>query len=180
MTKSIYIFKCEHDTYYIGKTSNLDKRVEQHYNGTGSSWTSLHRPIKIIETIDNCDKFDEDKYTLKYMELYGIDNVRGGMYSEVILSLDKINLIKSQLNSANDCCFQCGESNHFIRNCPYKIIYQNDGLIKSFGELLIKLSEWLWGKDKIKKRKGNCYRCGRNNHTIYECYARYHLNGKVI
>ena len=37
--------------------------------------------IEIIEVIPDCDLYDEDKYTRKYMDTFGIDNVRGGSYT---------------------------------------------------------------------------------------------------
>lgn len=32
--------------------------------GNGSQWTKIYEPIKILEMFEECDKFDEDKYTL--------------------------------------------------------------------------------------------------------------------
>jgi hypothetical protein len=43
------------------------------------------------------DKFDEDKYVFKYMEKYGIENVRGGCFSQVVLPEDKIKMIETIL-----------------------------------------------------------------------------------
>ena len=50
-------------------------------------WTTKYKPIKVVELIEG-DNYDEDKYTLKYMEQYGIDNVRGGSFCQIIITVD--------------------------------------------------------------------------------------------
>ena len=62
----IYILELENNKYYVGKTINPDFRIDSHFNNSGSSWTKLHKPKKVVELISNCDNFDEDKYTLQY------------------------------------------------------------------------------------------------------------------
>ena len=113
----VYILKLEHGKYYIGKTKHPDFRINHHFNKTGSYWTLMHKPLELIELIDNCDEFDEDKYTKKYMSIYGIDNVRGGSYCEIIFSSQTRQFIKRELNSATNTCFYCGNKGHFIRDC---------------------------------------------------------------
>lgn len=118
----IYVLLLQNDKYYIGKTSNPHFRFDNHFINKGSEWTRLHKPIKILELIPNCDDYDEDKYTYKYMDIYGIDNVRGGSYKSTIL--DKIT--KNQLilisNSINNRCFACGKCGHFTRECENRAI----------------------------------------------------------
>jgi hypothetical protein len=70
---NIYILKLENNKYYIGRTNNPKFRIENHFNNKGSYWTKKYKPINVIEVINNCDEYDEDKYTIKYMNLYGID-----------------------------------------------------------------------------------------------------------
>ena len=82
----IYILLCEKGRYYVGKTGRpLQDRVDEHFAHNGSEWTRKYRPIRVIKQILNADEFDEDKYTKIYMIKYGIDKVRGGTYSQVIL-----------------------------------------------------------------------------------------------
>ena len=113
----IYILLLELNKYYIGKMNNPDIRLDYHFNLDGSEWTKIYKPIKVYEVISNCDSYDEDKYTLKYMEKEGINNVRGGSFSQIELSEEQIKLINQMIKGATDKCYNCGESGHFIKDC---------------------------------------------------------------
>jgi GIY-YIG catalytic domain len=114
---SIYTLLLEGNKYYVGITNNLSKRLTQHFSGIGSAWTSMYKPIKHIETIENCDVFDEDKYTKIYMHKYGIDNVRGGSYSTIDLSSNVKKMLLKEFNTIDNKCFICERVGHFAKNC---------------------------------------------------------------
>ena len=99
---NIYILLLEENKYYIGKTTQPEIRLEKHFNSNGSLWTKKYKPIKVIGLIPNCDDFDEDKYTLKYMQKYGINNVRGGSFCEIKLNKDNLPTIKKMINGLMD------------------------------------------------------------------------------
>jgi hypothetical protein len=96
----IYILELESNKYYIGKTTNPEFRLDKHFDGGASVWTNKYKPIKLIELISNCDNFDEDKYTLKYMEKYGIDNVRGGSFCQITLGEENLNTINKMIKNS--------------------------------------------------------------------------------
>ncbi|MEZ5195779.1 MAG: HsdR family type I site-specific deoxyribonuclease [Bacteroidales bacterium] len=44
----VYVIECENESYYIGQTSKIEERWQQHISGKGADWTKNHKPIKII------------------------------------------------------------------------------------------------------------------------------------
>ncbi len=117
----IYILELETNKYYIGKSNTPDIRIENHFTQiNGSEFTKKYKPLKMIEIISDCDDYDEDKYTLKYMDNYGINNVRGGSFSQIELSEDNVKIINKMINGAKNQCFICGSKSHFVKNCDKK------------------------------------------------------------
>ena len=63
----IYVLLLNDNCYYIGKTTkHVDERFNEHMKGS-AAWTTLHTPIKIIETLNTTNPMDEDSVTKKYM-----------------------------------------------------------------------------------------------------------------
>jgi cellular nucleic acid-binding protein len=116
----VYVIQLFDDKYYVGRTNNLDRRIEEHKNGYGSEWTKKYQFIKLLKSINTNDLFIEDKYVKMYMNKYGINNVRGGSYSNIELNKEQENILKKELNTINNNCYRCGRNNHFIKNCYAK------------------------------------------------------------
>lgn len=115
----IYVLELEGGNYYVGKTRNPIFRLENHIESKGSGWTKKYKPVKIVELIENCDDYDEDKITLKYMSKYGIHHVRGGSFSQVTLDDDTIKTLEKMIMTTKDVCYLCGCKGHFAKQCEY-------------------------------------------------------------
>lgn len=177
---SIYVLQLENGKFYVGRSNNVSIRIDNHFiddNSKKSAWTIKYKPIRIVETIHNCDVFDEDKYVLKYMNKYGIDNVRGGTFSQVVLSDTSVETINKMLRGANDQCFNCGSEGHFTSQCDTVIIEKETE--KKESSLLYDVAtfiSWLLTPGKNYA----CFRCGRTSHLASKCYAKYHINGRKL
>jgi hypothetical protein len=197
----LYILKLENNKYYVGKSDDPETRINQHMNGNGSEWTKKYKPVDIVELVENDDEYDEDKYTLKYMEKYGINNVRGGSFCQVILSEENKNTILKMINSANNKCYLCGEFGHLANKCNNKnekkllkkIIdkFECKFCCKKFDtqkgamcheNLYCKIkNEKPKKKQAINQKETNkCFRCNRTGHFADNCFATTYDNGDII
>lgn len=133
LTKNyIYVLELEDSRYYIGRTSNIVKRMEEHFNGDGSIYTKKFKPIKIIEVIEELTLEDERNKTLEYMELYDWQKVRGYVWCKEKL-LKKPNKEKVfEKESKNIIYINESYENDYIRNL---YVNENKNIIE-IGEIL--------------------------------------------
>ena len=154
MVLSIYILKLVEDKWYIGKTyKKVKERFQEHLDGKGSSWTNKYKPIKVHNIVNTCgpnegaEYWQENALTLEYMEEYGIENVRGGTYTNVELYPQQryyLELVtnpenffegklhcwiddytkelyeayrKMEQDEKDNCCYKCLSKSHFAKDC---------------------------------------------------------------
>ena len=197
MTTNIYILKLEGGRYYVGKSNNVHKRYQEHVNGSGSVWTKKYKPISLEKVIPNASHFDEDKYTKEFMSIHGINKVRGGSYSSLLLDELQEESLKRELRGATDACQTCGRKGHFAKNCYAKTDIEGNDLDEESEE-----EEDIWCCEHCDKeftdpdacerhersckkkskpiKKGACFRCGRFGHFADDCYASKDVDGNSI
>jgi predicted GIY-YIG superfamily endonuclease len=189
----IYVLELRGGKYYVGKTSDVDHRFQQHKNGTGSVWTRLHPPVKIIErrpVIRGLGAAQDENNTAKdYMKMFGVDNVRGGAYTQPDLPDGFKAMIEMENRTNEDTCFKCGQPGHFANRCgtvSTKIwmcqhcnnVFTAENQVLSCQCKFAKLARMAaMTKLHSKKKVGACYRCGRTSHYSPDCYARSHVDG---
>jgi predicted GIY-YIG superfamily endonuclease len=167
---NIYVLKCEKGKYYVGKTNNIERRIEEHTMNNGSAWTQKYKPLKIVEVLKNQSPFMEDTITKKYMAKHGIDNVRGGAYVQEKLDDVQYDALQRELWSVSGACMRCGRKTHIASECyakttvdGYEIEDEDDDEEED---------------DDIKP--GSCYRCGRKGHYSNNCYAKTDVKGYYL
>lgn len=173
----IYLLELSNGKYYVGKTTDVAKRFIDHKNGNGSQWTKQHGECKLIDIIESKMIFDEDAYTLKYMDLYGVDNVRGGSYANSTLSKEQHNNILRSIRNAKNLCMICGESDHYANMCGKLSLHYERHLTtqNKSNTQSDESNENTTSSDNIY-----CTRCKRSNHFIDNCYAATDIYGKTL
>ena len=54
----VYILECADGSYYVGSTTDLERRVSQHQLGEGAAYTKRRRPVRLVWAVD-FDRVDD-------------------------------------------------------------------------------------------------------------------------
>ena len=46
----VYLLQCADQSYYVGHTDELEKRIQQHERGEVGGYTSTRRPVRVVFT----------------------------------------------------------------------------------------------------------------------------------
>ena len=125
---SVYILKLKNNKYFVGRTSKTSYELQKSIkydtlNGLHTyEWLLVHEPIFLYDVIMDCKENDEEKYTIQYMQQFGIDNVRGSKYKDVILSDNTVKNIISKIHDSERFCIHCKKTMrfYFICECTFK------------------------------------------------------------
>ena len=166
-TTNVYVLKCRINKYYVGTSTDVERRFRQHQEGNGSAWTRKYKPIKIEKVYENVSPFDEDKITKELMDKYGIDNVRGGTYVSEELDDYQRDSIQREIWGASKRCTTCGRNGHFASSCYARTTVTGEQ-IEYESEEDSDEEEY----DSYYVRRPTCYKCGTPGHYATTCWKR--------
>lgn len=120
----IYVLKLKHSKYYVGKSDNVNNRIDKHKSNKGAIWTKKYKVIDVVEIKESNSIFDEMNTTLNYMDKYGIDNVRGGPWCDIHIDDTEKEYINKNICSIYDKCYICHSTKHISKKCPKNLKWE--------------------------------------------------------
>ena len=115
--EQLYVLELTNKKYYVGKTTDVMRRYEEHKSGKGSAWTSKYKPIKMLLCKPLESVHDENNTTKDLMKKYGIEHVRGGVYTQMVLPADVVSVLQREFLGTDDKCYKCNLAGHFGGHC---------------------------------------------------------------
>eukprot|EP01022_Parablepharisma_sp_SALTPOND_P013383 TRINITY_DN1787_c0_g1_i1.p3 TRINITY_DN1787_c0_g1~~TRINITY_DN1787_c0_g1_i1.p3 ORF type:complete len:234 (+),score=1.45 TRINITY_DN1787_c0_g1_i1:98-799(+) len=125
----IYVLLLKEGKYYVGFTRRRNgRRILDHWSevmkegkNKAAAWTKKYPPVMVIGFIEG-DEEDESLLTLQLMKHFGIDNVRGGQWVEINLSVKPdLESNKPLVHKDGNTCYHCSLEGHWTNGaCPYK------------------------------------------------------------
>lgn len=170
---TIYVLECENGKYYVGSTSHRRQRRRQHFDSSrgGSAFTRQNRPIRVCAEYRRIpQKYYlgmEAKITAELMLQFGINNVRGAMFSETRnYTIADIDSLTAFLGHFNDLSYAHVRSTLKEALPPTGV---DGGGNAAAAKRRKRKRARMRKKEKMKTRKGRCFRCGKEGHYSYEC-----------
>ena len=159
MDRGIYILKLKNNKYYVGKSENIQSRINDHItlNSNSANFIKHNNMLFAEEPITEKNEnlfFWELSETIERMIKHGFNNVRGWEFSSINnLTHDECLFIKKLIIGLHDRCRNCGNCGHFSKNCT-----QNNK-----AEWLINLEKCYFNKNKFNEisptSKAKCQEC---------------------
>jgi hypothetical protein len=120
LKSGVYVLRLESGKYYIGSSEYIESRVQAHFNGHGSHWTKLHKPIERIlpltPPMTHLESWERLEFINRVM-CHGIENVRGWAYTTSYLTMEELYKLLQDIAEAKNLCRRCFRDSHFISNC---------------------------------------------------------------
>ena len=146
MSKTLYTVLLENNKYFVYFTLSEQHEVVKLECQLLNPFVRKYNPIHIIEQKSYAEIEDIDKYVKKYMNLFGIDNVRGGSYSDEFLEDFKIQTLQSELNFLKTY----ENNNNDMRSFLYKEILKYKD-INEIEKLNIQKNKYIYDKQELEK-----------------------------
>ena len=115
--QGVYVLRNIHtNTFYVGKSNNMDCRIEQHIQENDEGSLRLESNLTSGST-DDLESWERNE-VLTRMYRHGMECVRGWRYTRKgPLTLDDKISARNDIMEKFDLCRRCGRNNHFKDKC---------------------------------------------------------------
>jgi hypothetical protein len=113
---SIYILRLQHKKYWVGYTTEPIYDIKA-FIGL-NDWVLAYKPESIYKIIP-AKAYRLDYEVKELMGSAGINNVRGGTWSDSVLPSTVIATLTTEIfGNPDKICFMCQKQGHYVQDCP--------------------------------------------------------------
>ena len=113
---SIYILRLQQGKYWVGYTTELICSIKAFIDL--NDWVVAYKPESIYKIIP-AKAYRLDYEVKELMADAGIDNVRGGSWSDSVLPTSVIRTLTTEIiGNPDKICFMCQKQGHYVQDCP--------------------------------------------------------------
>jgi len=113
---SIYILRLQKGKYWVGYTTEPICSIKA-FRGL-NDWVVTYKPESIYKIIP-AKAYRLDYEVKELMADAGIDNVRGGSWSDSVLPTTVIRTLTTEIiGNPDKICFMCQKQGHYVQDCP--------------------------------------------------------------
>jgi hypothetical protein len=152
--KKLYVISLENEKWILHISNQVDINkifieCELLYN-----FVKMNKPVNIHETIEIMNELEIDMYVKKYMSFYGIENVRGGSYSQEIIPDCFLKSLYFELGySLKMVETDLDIIENIMNNCECISSFSNDDIDKIKSSIETKLNDYYITKSKYDSIK---------------------------
>jgi hypothetical protein len=113
---SIYILRLQQGKYWVGYTTEPICSIKTFRDL--NDWVVTYKPKSIYKIIP-AKAYRLDYEVKELMADAGIDNVRGGSWSDLVLPATVIRSLTTEIiGNPDKICFMCQKQGHYVQDCP--------------------------------------------------------------
>ena len=104
---------------YVGSSKHVQTRIDQHQLGAGAEWTKMYPPVGTLSRLTSVEGLEGELLeVLAQMSVWGVDNVRGGPFTQPgeFNANDRQMVLRLKRYMCNTCQ-NCGQA-HYSTSCP--------------------------------------------------------------
>ena len=121
--EGVYVLSMPSGNYYVGKSGNIEQRMQQHLTGSDEGAVCakgfLHRIVPVTPRQEDLESWERAE-TLTLMHRHGVGKVRGWFYTSREMTQSQREHAFQQVCEKLDLCRACGYASHFASQCSAK------------------------------------------------------------
>ena len=121
----LYVIELNSRKFYIGTTKSTVHELDNYVSylkmhahvKSGIDWIDKYRPLHIYQIVPNATDEELKRFVIQYMDVYGINNVRGWVYTRINLTIKENMIIMREILSSVPFCIECNKNINRLYGC---------------------------------------------------------------